>query len=370
MTEETPKTPSEYEIRRVEEEASEEIEKIRPEIIPEIVPVEEEELAVGEIEVGESEVTGGIIPELELPQSADELRLVKRVLSRPIGLQVGFESTTFNATETGWYRFEFSEPFDEPPQVFVTIEHRGGEPMRVEYPRPSITVPRISRPSIGVPVRSFGTPLSNAKAYAKKMKDQARKTALALLGWSWGWMYDWIRGWFLAVYCSIVYFVTYAFVSFWNSTIGYVASAIRRVMADIKSIGDGINAVARRISDGMNSLAYQVQTGFNKTVAILKGYVDDSVTRSIANLYRFSDLPMMKLNVGVIRPPTTTYVDILGYRDSKIHVLAIGKRKRTLEDVIREEVEKQLGRIPPEARERMRKRGLFGLGILPVGEEE
>lgn len=370
MVEETPRTPSEYEIRRVEEEAISRIEEVKPEIKPEPVPVEEEKVTVSEVEVGESKVIGGIIPEIELPPDANELKLVKKVLSRPVGLQVGFESTTFNATETGWYRFEFSEPFDEPPQVFVTFEHRSGEPMVVRYPKPTMTVPRISKPSISVPKRTFGTPLTDAKKYAENLKKQAITAAVLLLGTYWGPWWDWLRGWFVTVYASIVYFVAYAFVSFWNHTIGYVASAIRRVMTDVKAVGDGVNKVASQVSNGINTLASEVQNGFNETIGILKGYVDDSVTRSIANLYKFSDLPMMKLNVGVIRPPTTTYVDVLGYRDSRIHVLAIGKRERTLEDVIREEVEKQLGRIPPEARERMRKRGLFGLGILPVGEEE
>lgn len=342
MSEEKPLAPSEYELKSVDTKASESVDKVKPKIVTETVPIKKEELTVSEAKVGESKVIGGIIPEIELPPYAENLRVIKKVLSRPVGLQVGFETTIIDALETGWYRFEFSEPFDEPPQVFVTIEHRSGEPYTVEYPKPTLTIPKISKPSINVPSRGFGTPLVDAKNYAEQLKEQAKWAAIALLGWSWGWPWDWLRGWYYSTYLSIVFFLAYAFGGFWNNMISPVASAIRQVMSDIKAVGDGLNNIIEQVKNGVNTLADEVQKSVNNVVEILKGYIDDSVTRSVVNLYKFSDLPIMKLNVGVIGTPTTTYVDVLGYKDSKIHVLAIGKRRKTLEDVIRERIDERL----------------------------
>lgn len=350
MSEKNPSPPSEYNLKSVDKEAETIIEGTKLKITPEPVPIKEEEVTVSEVEVGESRVTGGIVPELELPPSADELRIVKKIFSRPIGLQVGFETTTINATETGWYRFEFSESFDSPPQVFVTIEHRSGEPFTVEYPKPTLTIPKISRPGISVPSRTFGTPLVDVKSYAENLKEQAKNVAIALLGWTWGWPWDWLRGWFLAVYLSIVYFIMYALGTFWNKMISPIASGIRQVMSDVKAVGNGLNYTVEQVKNGVNKLADEVQNGINDTVGVLKGYIDDSVTRSIMNLYKFSDLPIMKLNTGVVRPPTTTYVDVLGYKDSKIHVLAIGRRMKTLEDMIKEVVEKKVEEIEKKLR--------------------
>ncbi len=362
MSEEKPKAPSEYELKLKEEEISGKIERTKIEIKPEAKPLPSTEIPTQEAEITRAEIPKEIKPEIVLPQSASTLGIVRRIRSRPVGLQVGFETATIYATETGWYRFEFNEPFDEPPQVFVTIEYREGEPAAVIYPKPSMTVPRITPPKIGAITRSFSDPLVNAQNYANQLKENAKTAAIAILGYSWGWLWDWLRVWYFTIFIEVVFFLAFALGNFWNSTISPIGSAIRQVMADIKAICDSINSTVSSVSDAVNSLAQQTEAGFNSVISTIKGYIDDSVVRSIANLYKFSDLPMMKLNATAILTPTTTYVDVLGYEGSTLHILAIGKRKRTLEDIIRDEVRKHLSIGGSEQTER---KGIFGLGLLP-----
>jgi len=368
MSEEKPKAPSEYELKLKEEEISEKIEKTKIEIKSEAKPTPITEITTEEAKITEVETPREIKPEIELPQSASTFGIVRRIRSKPVGLQIGFETTTIYASETGWYRFEFSEPFDEPPQVFVTIEYREGEPRAIIYPETSLTVPRITPPNIGVISRNFSDPLVNVQNYAKQLKDSAFWAAIAILGATWGWPWDWLRGWYQTIFIEVVYFLAVALGNFWNGVVSPIGSAIRQVMADIKAICDSINSTISSISNAVNSLAKQTEAGFNSVISTIKGYIDDSVVRSIANLYKFSDLPMMKLNSTAILSPTTTYVDVLGYEGSTLHILAIGKRKRTLEDVIRDEVRKHL-RIGGEQTEKKEIKGIFGLGILPIGEE-